>query len=198
MKRIIDIVIAGVMLVLLSPLFLALALLIRARLGRPVLFRQVRPGLLARPFSLIKFRTMRDAVDARGSPLPDEQRLTGLGRLLRATSMDELPSLWNVFKGEMSLVGPRPLLLEYLPLYDDMQRRRHEVRPGVTGWAQVNGRNNISWQRKFELDVWYVENRSFLLDMKIIGMTMLKIISRDGISKEGHATTDKFLGNKNS
>jgi lipopolysaccharide/colanic/teichoic acid biosynthesis glycosyltransferase len=198
MKRIIDIVIAGVMLVLLSPLFLALALLIRARLGRPVLFRQVRPGLLARPFSLIKFRTMRDAVDARGSPLPDEQRLTGLGRLLRATSMDELPSLWNVFKGEMSLVGPRPLLLEYLPLYDDMQRRRHEVRPGVTGWAQVNGRNNISWQRKFELDVWYVENRSFLLDMKIIGMTMLKIISRDGISKEGHATTDKFLGNKNA
>jgi lipopolysaccharide/colanic/teichoic acid biosynthesis glycosyltransferase len=137
-------------------------------------------------------------VDARGSPLPDEQRLTGLGRLLRATSMDELPSLWNVFKGEMSLVGPRPLLVEYLPLYDDMQRRRHEVRPGVTGWAQVNGRNNISWQRKFELDVWYVENRSFLLDMKIIGMTMLKIISRDGISKEGHATTDKFLGNKNA
>jgi lipopolysaccharide/colanic/teichoic acid biosynthesis glycosyltransferase len=198
MKRIIDIVIAGVMLVLLSPLFLALALLILARLGRPVLFRQVRPGLLARPFSLIKFRTMRDAVDACGSPLPDEQRLTGLGRLLRATSMDELPSLWNVVKGEMSLVGPRPLLVEYLPLYDDMQRRRHEVRPGVTGWAQVNGRNNISWQRKFELDVWYVENRSFLLDMKIIGMTMLKIISRDGISKEGHATTDKFLGNKNA
>jgi sugar transferase EpsL len=197
MKRLLDVAAAGVMLVLLGPLILLLALLIRIKLGSPVLFRQVRPGLQECPFTLFKFRTMRNAVDEHGHPLPDEQRLTGFGRLLRAASLDELPSLWNVLTGEMSLVGPRPLLMEYLPLYDDTQRRRHQVRPGITGWAQVNGRNNISWQRKLELDVWYVDNAGFLLDLRILAMTAFKIISRDGIAKDGHATTDRFIGNAN-
>ena len=195
MKRLLDIAVAAALLLLLAPLMLALALLIRARLGSPALFRQVRPGLRERPFMLIKFRTMRDAVDMRGNPLPDEQRLTDFGRLLRAASLDELPTLWNVLKGDMSLVGPRPLLTEYLPLYDYRQRRRHEMRPGVTGWAQVNGRNNISWQRKFELDVWYVDPAGFFLDLKILALTACKIVSREGVVKDGHATTDRFMGN---
>jgi lipopolysaccharide/colanic/teichoic acid biosynthesis glycosyltransferase len=197
MKRLLDIVVAGTMILLLSPVLLLLGLLIRIQLGSPVLFRQARGGQFGQPFTLIKFRSMRDAVDANGSPLPDDQRLTKFGLFLREASLDELPSLWNVLKGEMSLVGPRPLVAEYLPLYNDKQRRRHDVRPGVTGWAQVNGRNNVSWDRKFELDVWYVENCSFLLDMKIIGLTLLKIVSRDGVSKDGHITSDRFLGNAN-
>jgi len=198
MKRLFDIAVAGILLVILAPLILAVALLVRIKLGSPVVFRQVRPGLGGRPFTMFKFRSMRDATDAQGKPLPDEQRLTQFGRMLRASSLDELPSLWNVLKGEMSMVGPRPMLMEYLPLYNERQFRRHDVLPGVTGWAQVNGRNNIAWERKFELDVWYVENRSFLLDMKIIVLTVLKIMSRDGIAKEGYATTDRFMGNGNA
>jgi len=198
MKRLFDIAAASTLLVLLAPLILVVALLVRIKLGSPVVFRQVRPGLGGRPFTLLKFRSMRDATDARGNPLPDDQRLTGFGRMLRASSFDELPSLWNVLKGEMSMVGPRPMLMEYLPLYNERQFRRHDVLPGVTGWAQINGRNNIEWERKFELDVWYVENRSFLLDMKIIALTVRKIASRDGVAKEGHATTDRFMGNGNA
>jgi lipopolysaccharide/colanic/teichoic acid biosynthesis glycosyltransferase len=163
-------------------------------MGKPVLFRQTRPGLHGVPFLMIKFRTMRDAVDASGVPLPDAARLTRLGRFLRSSSLDELPELWNVLKGEMSLVGPRPLLMEYLPLYSAEQARRHEVRPGVTGWAQVNGRNALSWEDKFALDLWYVENRSLWLDLKIVWMTIRKVIKRDGISAEGEATMPKFTG----
>jgi lipopolysaccharide/colanic/teichoic acid biosynthesis glycosyltransferase len=198
MKRLFDIAVAGTLLVLLAPLILTVALLVRVGFGSPVVFRQVRPGLKGKAFTLLKFRSMRDATDACGNPLPDEQRLTGFGRMLRASSLDELPSLWNVLKGEMSMVGPRPMLMEYLPLYNERQFRRHDVLPGVTGWAQINGRNNIAWERKFELDVWYVENRSFYLDMKIIALTAWKIVSRDGVAKEGHATTDKFMGNRNA
>lgn len=197
MKRFFDILVSGTMLVILGPLLLLLALLIRIRLGAPITFRQVRPGLHGKPFEIIKFRTMLDARDSKGKLLPDAQRLTPFGQFLRSTSLDELPELWNVLKGEMSLVGPRPLLMDYLPLYNKRQRRRHDVRPGLTGWAQVNGRNNISWERKFELDVWYVDHQSFLLDLKIMAMTAAKIISRDGIAKEGHATTDYFIGNAN-
>jgi lipopolysaccharide/colanic/teichoic acid biosynthesis glycosyltransferase len=183
------------LLLLLSPLMLTVALLVRLKLGSPVLFRQTRPGLRGKPFTLLKFRSMLDALDANGVPLPDGVRLTAFGKTLRATSLDELPSLWNVLKGEMSLVGPRPLLMEYLPLYDAMQSRRHDVRPGITGWAQVNGRNDIAWRRKFELDVWYVDHQSFFLDMRILGMTVGRLIARDGIAKKGHATTDNFRGN---
>jgi sugar transferase EpsL len=174
---------------------LILALLVHHKLGGPVLFKQARPGLHGRPFTLFKFRSMCDAVDDNGDPLPDSVRLTAFGKALRATSLDELPSLWNVLKGEMSLVGPRPLLMEYLPLYDGVQRRRHDVRPGITGWAQVNGRNDIAWQKKFELDVWYVDHRSFWLDIRILAMTIGKLVARDGVAKTGHATTDKFMGN---
>jgi lipopolysaccharide/colanic/teichoic acid biosynthesis glycosyltransferase len=181
--------------VLLAPLILALTLLIRRRLGSPAVFKQVRPGLHGQPFTLLKFRSMHDALDKDGNPLSDAVRLTSFGRALRAASLDELPSLWNVLKGEMSLVGPRPLLMEYLPLYDAVQRRRHDVRPGITGWAQVNGRNDITWRKKFELDIWYVEHRSFWLDMRILAMTAGKVIARDGVAKTGHATTDKFMGN---
>lgn len=188
MKRIVDIALSGIALLILSPLMLLLALLVRAKLGSPLLFRHVRPGLHEQPFTLLKFRSMRDGAGE------DEERLTRFGRFLRSTSLDELPSLWNVLRGDMSLVGPRPLLMEYLPRYNATQRRRHEVRPGVTGWAQVNGRNNISWSRKFELDVWYVDNRSFLLDMKILWMTVLKVLRRADVAKEGHATTDRFVG----
>lgn len=194
MKRFIDILGASLGLVLLSPLLLFLAVKIRRQMGSPVLFRQVRPGLNGKPFRMIKFRTMRDATDSAGKPLSDAERLTPLGRFLRATSLDELPELWNVLKGEMSLVGPRPLLMEYLPLYSPEQARRHEVRPGVTGWAQVNGRNAIGWDEKFALDVWYVENRSFALDLKILWLTIRKVIFRDGISAEGEATMPKFTG----
>ncbi len=169
-------------------------LVARLQMGAPVLFRQTRPGLAGRPFQMIKFRTMRDAVGPDGQPLPDAERLTRFGKWLRSTSLDELPELWNVLKGEMSLVGPRPLLMEYLPLYSPEQARRHEVRPGLTGWAQVNGRNAISWERKFALDVWYVDHQSLWLDLRIILMTVQKIIRRDGISAEGSVTMEKFTG----
>jgi sugar transferase EpsL len=181
-------------LILLSPLYGILALLIRLRMRSPVLFRQVRPGLQARPFALLKFRTMNDERDEEGNLLPDGKRLTGLGRLLRSTSLDELPELFNVVKGEMSLVGPRPLLMQYLERYTAEQARRHEVRPGITGWAQVNGRNAISWEEKFKLDVWYVDNISFWLDLRIIAMTIWKILKREGITQPGHATAEEFMG----
>lgn len=194
LKRLLDVVAAGIALVILSPLLLGLSLAVRCQMGAPVLFRQTRPGLGGRPFEMIKFRTMRDARDAHGNPLPDAERLTPFGRWLRATSLDELPELWNVLKGEMSLVGPRPLLMEYLPLYTPEQARRHEVRPGVTGWAQVNGRNAVDWARKFELDVWYVDRHNLWLDVKIIALTILLIIRRDGISAPGSATMERFRG----
>ena len=194
-KRLLDIIIASAALVLLSPVLLLLAWQIRRKLGTPVLFRQVRPGRGGIPFVMYKFRTMRDAADENGRPLPDAERLTPFGRKLRAASLDELPELWNVLKGNMSLVGPRPLLMEYLPLYNAEQRRRHLVRPGITGWAQVNGRNAISWPEKFRLDVWYVENRSLLLDAKILFLTVKKVLGRSGINSEGEATAAKFTGN---
>lgn len=196
MKRIVDILGAGLGLLLLSPVLAIVAYKIRRDMGSPVLFRQTRPGLHGKPFQMIKFRTMRNATDAEGKPLPDSERLTKLGQFLRSSSLDELPELWNVLKGEMSLVGPRPLLMEYLPLYSEEQARRHEVRPGVSGWAQVNGRNAISWDEKFALDVWYVDNRSFLLDLKVIWLTIRKVIKRDGISAAGDATMPKFTGSK--
>jgi lipopolysaccharide/colanic/teichoic acid biosynthesis glycosyltransferase len=194
MQRIFDILAASVGLIVFSPVLIVVAILVGRHMGRPVLFRQIRPGRHGVPFRMIKFRTMRDAVDANGVPLSDAERLTRLGRFLRASSLDELPELWNVLKGEMSLVGPRPLLMEYLPLYSPEQARRHEVRPGVTGWAQVNGRNALSWEEKFALDLWYVENRSLWLDLKIVWMTIRKVIKRDGISAEGEATMPKFTG----
>ena len=193
-KRLFDIAASFFGLLLLSPVLLVVALLVHRKLGSPVLFRQVRPGLHGKPFEMIKFRTMRDAVDKYGNPLPDEQRMTRLGHILRATSLDELPELWNVLKGDMSLVGPRPLLMEYLPLYGPEQYRRHEVRPGVTGWAQVNGRNALSWEEKFKLDVWYVDNRSLWLDIKILFLTVKKVLVRDGISADGQATMERFTG----
>ena len=194
-KRLLDIIIAAAALVLLSPVLLLLAWQIRRKLGTPVLFRQVRPGRGGISFVMYKFRTMRDAEDENGRPLPDAERLTPFGRKLRAASLDELPELWNVLKGDMSLVGPRPLLMEYLPLYNAEQRRRHLVRPGITGWAQVNGRNAILWPEKFRLDVWYVENRSLLLDIKILFLTVKKVLDRSGINSEGEATAAKFTGN---
>ena len=194
-KRLLDIIIAAAALVLLSPVLLLLAWQIRRKLGTPILFRQVRPGRGGIPFVMYKFRTMRDAADENGRPLPDAERLIPFGRKLRAASLDELPELWNVLKGDMSLVGPRPLLMEYLPLYNAEQRRRHLVRPGITGWAQVNGRNAILWPEKFRLDVWYVENRSLLLDIKILFLTVKKVLDRSGINSEGEATVTKFTGN---
>ncbi|MDK9688105.1 sugar transferase [Halomonas sp. LC1] len=194
LKRSFDLSAALCGLVLLAPVLLVVALLVRVNLGSPVLFSQVRPGAGGQPFTMVKFRTMRDAVDNQGNPLPDDQRMTRLGHVLRATSLDELPELWNVLKGDMSLVGPRPLLMEYLPLYSKEQYRRHDVRPGVTGWAQVNGRNALSWDEKFKLDVWYVENRSFWLDIKILLLTVKKVLVRDGISAEGQATMERFRG----
>ena len=195
MKRLIDILGAGLGLLLFSPVLVIVAYKIRREMGFPVMFRQTRPGLHGKPFQMIKYRTMRDAIDANGHLLPDPKRLTKLGRFLRSSSLDELPELWNVLKGDMSLVGPRPLLMEYLPLYSPDQARRHEVRPGVTGWAQVNGRNAISWDEKFTLDVWYVDNRNLWLDLKIIWLTILKVIKRDGISATGEVTMTKFMGN---
>ncbi|WP_276668878.1 sugar transferase [Thalassolituus oleivorans] len=183
-------------LLFLSPIIAIVAWKIRKNLGSPVLFKQVRPGKDGKPFEMVKFRTMRDAVDACGNLLPDSERLTPFGNWLRSTSLDELPELWNVLKGDMSLVGPRPLLMEYLPLYNSEQYRRHEVRPGVTGWAQVNGRNAISWEEKFKLDVWYVNNQSFWLDIKILWLTVKKVLVRDGISAEGEVTMSKFTGTK--
>lgn len=196
MKRIFDLSAACFALLALALPLLVLAWLIRQKLGSPVLFRQVRPGLQGQPFTMVKFRTMTDERGVDGSLLPDAQRLTPFGRFLRASSLDELPELWNVLRGEMSLVGPRPLLMEYLPLYSPEQARRHELRPGITGWAQVNGRNAISWKDKFALDVWYVDNQSLLLDIKILWMTVRKVLVRDGISAAGEATMSKFTGSE--
>jgi lipopolysaccharide/colanic/teichoic acid biosynthesis glycosyltransferase len=181
-------------LLLLSPIIAVVFLLVRFQLGRPVIFRQMRPGLNGRSFILYKFRTMTNARDAEGNLLPDAQRLTRFGRFLRSTSLDELPELWNVLKGDMSLVGPRPLLMQYLDRYSPEQARRHEVRPGITGWAQVNGRNAITWEEKFKLDVWYIDNQTLWLDIKIIFMTIWKIFKREGISQEGRATMEEFKG----
>ncbi|WP_180047737.1 sugar transferase [Acinetobacter sp. YH12243] len=194
LKRLLDIVIASSALVLLSPVYALVAYKVKKNLGSPVLFRQVRPGLYGKPFEMVKFRTMKDAVDAQGNPLPDRERLTPFGQMLRSSSLDEMPELWNVLKGEMSIVGPRPLLMEYLPLYNEQQAKRHNVRPGITGYAQVNGRNAISWEKKFELDTWYVENRSLWLDFKIMLKTVQKVLSKDDISAEGEATMSKFTG----
>lgn len=182
---------------MLSPLIVITAVFVSLKLGRPVFFCQVRPGLKTKPFKMLKFRSMLDAKDSSGNPLPDEHRLTNFGKFLRSTSLDELPGLINVLKGDMSLVGPRPLLMEYLPLYSEEQARRHDVRPGITGWAQVNGRNAISWEDKFKLDVWYVDNRSIWLDIKILFLTVKKVFVREGISAEGEATMSKFTGSKN-
>lgn len=196
LKRLFDIFVCVIALFLLSPVMAFVAWKISKKLGSPVLFRQVRPGLNGKPFTMIKFRTMRDAVDKDGNPLPDSERMTPFGNFLRSTSLDELPELWNVLKGDMSLVGPRPLLMEYLPLYSAEQYRRHEVRPGVTGWAQINGRNAISWEDKFKLDIWYVNKRSFWLDIKILFLTIKKVLVRDGINAEGEATMSRFTGNQ--
>ena len=194
MKRAFDILISSILLFLLLLPLLVLVVMIRIKLGSPILFSQVRPGLNGVPFTLLKFRTMTDAVNASGILLTDEDRLTPFGQLLRRTSLDELPELWNVLKGDMSLVGPRPLLMEYLPLYTQEQNRRHEVRPGITGWAQVNGRNLLHWDERFKLDVWYVDQHSFLLDIKILILTIQKVIKREGISANGEATMSKFKG----
>jgi sugar transferase EpsL len=195
-KRAFDLVIALVGLIVLSPLILVSAVLVRLFLGSPIIFRQRRPGYQGRPFELYKFRTMLDSYDASGRPLPDSARLTHLGRILRAWSLDELPELFNILRGDMSLVGPRPLLMEYLPLYSVEQRRRHDAYPGVTGWAQIHGRNILEWPARFALDVWYVDHWSFWLDIKILLMTAWKVISREGISQPGQATTEYFTGNK--
>lgn len=196
MKRLFDIVIALVALLLLSPVFAIVAVLVRTKLGKPVLFRQSRPGLHGKPFTLLKFRTMTDAVDASGSPLSDADRMTSFGNFLRRSSLDELPELYNVLRGDMSLVGPRPLLIEYLPLYTREQARRHEVPPGLTGWAQVNGRNAISWDQKFALDVWYVDHATMPLDLKILWLTLRQVFTRHGINAEGEVTMPKFTGNR--
>lgn len=196
LKRLFDILVSLFVLILFSPLYLFLAYKVKKNLGSPVLFKQVRPGLHGKPFEMVKFRTMKDAVDEQGNPLPDAERLTPFGKMLRATSLDELPEFWNVLKGEMSLVGPRPLLMEYLPLYNERQAKRHEVKPGITGYAQVNGRNAISWEQKFELDTWYVENRSFCLDIKILFKTVWKVVAKDDINAVNDATMPKFEGNK--
>ena len=196
MKRLFDIVLSFLGLVVLSPVMLVVYFLVKKRLGSPVFFKQLRPGLQGKPFEMIKFRTMLDAVDSSGNPLPDNLRMTKFGSFLRSSSLDELPGLWNVLKGDMSLVGPRPLLVEYLPLYTPEQYRRHDVRPGITGWAQVNGRNSLSWEDKFKLDTWYVDNRTMLLDIKILFLTVKKVIVRDGISADGEATMSRFTGGK--
>lgn len=194
MKRIMDIVVSALGLFLLSPVIIVTCFLVRCYLGGPVFFRQVRPGFEGKPFEMLKFRTMLDATDASGCPLPDSERLTKFGRFLRASSLDELPGLINVLKGDMSVVGPRPLLIAYLPLYSAEQNRRHLVRPGVTGLAQVSGRNALSWEEKFKLDVWYVDNQSLLLDLKIIILTFKKVFLREGINQEGQATMEAFRG----
>jgi len=195
-KRAFDLILSVPAAVLLLPVALVVALMIRTRLGSPVLFGQVRPGKDGKPFRMIKFRTMTDARDSEGRLLPDAQRMTPFGQFLRSSSLDELPELWNVLRGEMSLVGPRPLLVEYLPLYSPAQARRHEVRPGVTGWAQVNGRNALSWEEKFAADVWYVDNRSLWLDLRILALTVLAVLGRKGISAAGEATMPPFTGTR--
>lgn len=196
LKRALDLLLSGTGLIFLSPVYLILILLVRSRLGSPVLFRQQRPGLNGRPFQMLKFRSMKDAVGPDGQLLPDAERLTDFGRRLRSTSLDELPELWNVLRGDMSLVGPRPLLMEYLPLYSPEQAKRHHVRPGITGWAQVNGRNSLTWTEKFALDTWYVENHSLGLDLKILIMTAAKVIKREGINAPESVTAEKFTGNQ--
>lgn len=196
LKRSFDIVVSGALILLLSPVLAGVYLAVALKLGRPVLFRQQRPGLNGRPFTLTKFRSMRNALDSKGNPLPDSERLTQFGRFLRSSSLDELPELFLVFQGHMSLVGPRPLLMEYLPLYTPRQARRHEVRPGLTGWAQVNGRNALSWQEKFDLDVWYVDNRNFWLDLRILWLTLFKVLNRQGVSAAGEATMPRFTGER--
>lgn len=193
-KRLVDVMVAVVLLLLLAPVFFLVALAVAIAIGWPVLFVQQRPGLNGVPFKMYKFRSMRDAFDSDGRPLEDAIRLNGFGRLLRATSLDELPELWNVLVGDMSLVGPRPLLMEYLPLYTSEQMRRHDVRPGITGWAQVNGRNAIGWDDKFRLDVWYVDHQSVLLDLKILALTLLHVFRPSGIHQPGVATMSKFTG----
>lgn len=193
-KRLFDITAASTALLILSPVYAVTAYKVNKNLGAPVLFRQTRPGLNGKPFEMMKFRSMKDALDADGNPLPDSERLTAFGQTLRNTSLDELPELWNVIKGDMSLVGPRPLLMEYLPLYSAEQHRRHQVRPGITGYAQVNGRNAIAWDQKFKLDTWYVDNQSLWLDIKILLKTVKKVLIKDGISADGEATMSKFTG----
>lgn len=193
-KRLTDILGAAVGLLVFAPVILLVAVFVRSSLGSPVLFVQERPGLKGRPFKILKFRTMLDSTDSNGHPRPDAERLTPLGRVLRSGSLDELPELWNVLRGDMSLVGPRPLLMEYLPLYSSEQARRHDVRPGLTGWAQVNGRNALNWDEKFALDTWYVDNRSWFLDLKIILLTIWKVFRREGISATGEATMSRFTG----
>jgi lipopolysaccharide/colanic/teichoic acid biosynthesis glycosyltransferase len=195
MKRFIDIVLALLSFVLFAPLMLSTAVAVRIGLGSPILFTQTRPGLHGRPFRMVKFRTMRDAVDRHGRQLPDAQRLTPLGRFLRSTSLDELPEVWNVLVGDMSIVGPRPLLMEYLPLYSPEQARRHAMRPGITGWAQINGRNALDWPAKFALDVWYVDHWSLALDWKIFWLTWARVFRRKGVSAAGEATMPRFTGN---
>lgn len=194
MKRLFDLILSGAGLILLGPLMMIIALLIKNKLGTPIIFRQSRPGLYGAPFTVYKFRTMTDERDSSGNLLPDEIRLTKFGKILRKLSLDEFPQLYNVLKGEMSLVGPRPLLMEYLPLYTAEQARRHHVRPGITGWAQVNGRNAITWEEKFQLDLWYVEHQSFFLDLKIIYLTIRKVLKSEGISNGNHATMPLFKG----
>ena len=196
LKRAFDIAASTSALVVLSPVLAITAYKVKKNLGSPVLFRQTRPGLDGKPFEMIKFRTMKDAIDNAGNPLPDSERLTDFGKALRNSSLDELPELWNVVKGDMSLVGPRPLLMEYLPLYSKEQARRHNVRPGITGYAQVNGRNAIGWDKKFELDTWYVDNQSLWLDIKILFKTVKKVVIKDGISADGEATMSKFIGSQ--
>ncbi|WP_320110145.1 sugar transferase [Pseudomonas corrugata] len=195
-KRVFDIVASFFALIIFFPIFLLVGLAVYRKLGSPVLFKQVRPGLKALPFKMIKFRTMLNVTDSDGNLLSDSERLTPFGGFLRSSSLDELPELWNVLKGNMSLVGPRPLLMEYVPLYNAEQFRRHEVRPGITGWAQINGRNSLSWEEKFDLDIWYVDNRTMWLDLKIIFLTLKKVFLRDGISADGEVTMSKFTGNK--
>ena len=193
-KRFLDLLVSALGLVIFSPLLLTLAILVRWRMGSPVLFRQPRPGRGGEPFILVKFRTMSDACDEGGQPLPDVQRLSRFGKWLRSTSLDELPELWNVFTGAMSMVGPRPLLIDYLPLYSEVQARRHEVRPGLTGWAQVHGRNAVTWERRFAMDVWYVDNMSFSVDMKTLGLTIGNVLTRRGITANGDVTMPPFRG----
>ena len=194
-KQLFDLLLASFISFILAPIFIALILLVRFKFGSPVMFKQQRPGLFGKPFYIYKFRTMNNHKNDKGELLPDAERLTSFGNWLRFTSLDELPSLWNVIKGEMSLVGPRPLLMEYLPLYNTQQARRHELKPGITGWAQVNGRNAINWDEKFKLDIWYVDNQCFYLDVKIILLTVKKVFLQDGVSAKGEATMPKFTGN---
>ncbi|OAS85232.1 sugar transferase [Metabacillus litoralis] len=196
MKRVFDLIFSLVLLICLSPLIVILACLVRLKLGSPIFFKQQRPGLYGKPFYFYKFRTMTSETDENGLLLPDYQRLTSFGKFLRKYSLDEFPQLLNVVKGDISTVGPRPLLMEYLPLYTEEQKKRHNVRPGITGWAQINGRNSISWEEKFKLDIWYVHNQSFLLDIKILILTVLKVIKSEGINQQGNATVEKFEGSR--